>query len=398
MAMRARLRSVGTTRPVSSCERKLAERPVCLPSSTSPIDFFRRRRLMRSPICFSAMNRSVVSVSTWDFCVSSLRTTAGSVIRDSPRVLASLIAPIKTYCYITKVVRAHQTEFHRFGAPQKNLMDVQMSKDTDSVAATPGKVLMSGASGMLGAALRRQLAQRGTPVVQLVRRAPARQNELAWNPAANQAVANPEMLEGFAAAIHLSGASVAGRRWTDAYKRELFTSRVDSTRALSGLLAGLRTPPRTFIVASAIGIYGNRGDELLDESSAAGTGFLADLCCQWEDAARPAREAGIRVVHARFGVVLGRGPGALGKMLPIFRLGMGGRLGSGRQWMSWVSLDDAIAAILFALDRPELTGSVNVVSPNPVTNAEFTRALGKQLHRPAILPAPAFGLKLAFGQ
>jgi hypothetical protein len=277
-------------------------------------------------------------------------------------------------------------------------MIVEMSKDTDSVAAASSKVLISGASGMLGAALRRQLAVRGTPVVQLVRRAPGGQNELAWNPAASPAVANPEPLVGCAAAIHLSGASVAGHRWTEAYKRELATSRVDSTRALARLLAGLRTPLRTLIVASAIGIYGDRGDELLDESSAPGTGFLAGLCQQWEEAARPAREASIRVVHARFGVVLGNGPGALGKMLPVFRLGLGGRLGSGRQWMSWVSLEDAIGAILFAIENQDLTGAINVTAPNPVTNAEFTRALTKQLRRPAILPAPVFALRLALGE
>lgn len=277
-------------------------------------------------------------------------------------------------------------------------MIVQMSKDTDSVAAASSKVLISGASGMLGVALRRQLAERGTPVVQLVRRGPIGENELAWNPAASPAVANPEPLEGCAAAIHLSGASIAGHRWTEVYKRELFSSRVDSTRALAGLLAGLRTPPRTLIVASAIGIYGDRGDELLDESSASGTGFLAGLCQQWEEAARPAREAGIRVVHARFGVVLGNGPGALGKMLPVFRLGLGGRLGSGRQWLSWVSLDDAIGAILFALETPDMTGPVNFTAPNPVTNLEFTKALARHLHRPGILPAPAFALRLALGE
>lgn len=277
-------------------------------------------------------------------------------------------------------------------------MIVQMSKDTDSVAAASSKVLISGASGMLGVPLRRQLAERGTPAVQLVRRAPAGENELAWNPAASPAVANPEPLEGCAAAIHLSGASVAGHRWTEAYKRELFSSRVDSTRALAGLLAGLRTPPRTLIVASAIGIYGDRGDELLDESSAPGKGFLADVCRQWEEAARPAEEAGIRVVQARFGVVLGNGTGALGKVLPLFRLGLGGRLGSGRQWMSWVSLDDAISAILFALDSSELAGPVNVTAPNPVTNAEFTKALARHLHQPAILPAPSFALRIALGE
>lgn len=273
-----------------------------------------------------------------------------------------------------------------------------MSKDVDTVAGSPEKIVLSGASGMLGAALRRCLAQRGLPVLQLVRRAPVEESELRWNPAAGTRVADPEPLEGCSAAIHLSGASVAGHRWTEAYKHQLATSRVDSTRALAGLLAGLRRPPHTLIVASAIGIYGDRGDELLDESSAPGSGFLANLCRQWEDAAGTAVEAGIRVVHMRFGVVLGRGPGALEKMLPIFRLGLGGRLGSGRQWMSWVGLDDTISAILFALENRELVGPVNVTAPNPVTNAEFTRVLAKHLHRPAIVPAPAFALRLAFGQ
>lgn len=277
-------------------------------------------------------------------------------------------------------------------------MSVQMSKDTDSVAVQSNKIVLSGASGMLGAALQSRLVERGTPVLQLVRRTPATSTELTWNPLAQTVMTDPSALEGCSAAIHLSGASVAGHRWTAAYKRELAASRVNSTRALAGLLTGLRRPPRTLIVASAIGIYGDRGDELLDESSPAGSGFLADVCGRWEEAAHAAQEAGIRVVHARFGVVLGRGPGALEKMLPIFRLGMGGKLGSGRQWMSWVSLDDAIAAILFALENANLAGPVNLTAPNPVTNAEFTQALARQLHRPAILPAPAFALRLAFGQ
>ena len=152
------------------------------------------------------------------------------------------------------------------------------------------------------------------------------------------------------------------------------------------------------VVASAVGIYGDRGDEVVNESSAPGGGFLADLCGQWEEAARPAKNAGIRVVHARFGVVLGRGPGALGKMLPVFRAGLGGRLGSGKQWMSWVSLEDVVAAIEFVLETPALVGPVNVTSPHPATNAEFTRALARQLHRPAMLPAPAFALRLALGE
>jgi uncharacterized protein len=260
------------------------------------------------------------------------------------------------------------------------------------------RILLSGASGLLGTALRLALEGRGNGGLQLVRREPAGGGELQWNPAAVTPVADSRPLEGLEAAIHLSGASVAAHRWTHAWKREMWTSRVESTRALVGVLAELRQPPKTLLAASAIGIYGNRGDELLDERAAPGKGFLADLCQEWEAAARPAVGAGIRVVHLRLGVVLGRRAGALGKMLPLFRLGLGGRLGSGRQWMSWIGLEDTVRAILFAMDTPALHGPVNLTAPQPVTNAEFTRALGKALQRPAILPAPAFALRLALGE
>lgn len=251
---------------------------------------------------------------------------------------------------------------------------------------------------MLGAALRRALTARAMPVFQLVRRAPAADTQLQWNPSLSSPIGDPAALEGCLAAIHLSGASVAGKRWTAAYRREMADSRVNSTRALAKLLGGLRQPPRTLLVASAVGIYGNRGDELLDETSPAGSGFLADVCRQWEAAAQPAAKAGIRVVHLRFGVVLGPGHGALEHMLPLFRMGLGGRLGNGQQWMSWISLTDAVAAVLFALETPALAGPVNLTAPQPVTNAEFTRTLAGQLRRPAFLPAPAFALRLALGQ
>lgn len=251
---------------------------------------------------------------------------------------------------------------------------------------------------MLGNALRRALAARGTPTIQLIRRSKPAEGQLLWNPASEKPFEYPEALEGVAAAVHLSGASVASHRWTDAYKQEMTSSRVDSTRRLATVLAALRKPPRVFLVASAIGIYGNRGDELLNESSPPGKNFLAEVCRQWEAAAEPAVQAGIRVLNLRFGVVLGSGEGAVQQMLPPFRAGLGARLGSGRQWMSWVSLTDAVAAILFAIDRAELSGAVNVTSPNPVTNTEFTRALGRQLHRPAFLAVPAFALRIMFGQ
>jgi uncharacterized protein (TIGR01777 family) len=260
-------------------------------------------------------------------------------------------------------------------------------------------ILLSGASGLIGEALSKAFADRGLPVQRLVRHRPASSDQIQWNPAATPAVqSDAEKLEGLGAAIHLSGANLADHRWTAAYKDEIRQSRVHSTRVLAETLARLKQPPKALLVASATGIYGDRRDEVLDEDSAPGTGFIADLCRDWESAANPARDAGIRVVHLRFGVVLTPGEGALGRMTPIFRLGLGGRLGSGRQWMSWISLSDAVAAILFILDSPALAGPVNFSSPHPVTNADFTRALARALHRPAILPVPAFALRLAMGE
>jgi len=258
--------------------------------------------------------------------------------------------------------------------------------------------LLSGGSGMLGTALKRALAARQTPLLQLVRSTNPAPGQLTWDPNAVPAIPDRERLEGLDAAIHLSGASVAGHLWTPAYKREMGLSRVQSTNALATTLAALRNPPKVLLVASAIGIYGDRGDGMLDEGALPGKGFLADLCVEWEAAARPAQDAGMRVVHARFGVVLDRHSGALAKMLPLFRLGLGGRLGSGRQWMSWVGLPDVVSAVLFALDTPEIQGPMNVTGPAPVTNAEFARVLGRVLHRPAILPAPAVALRIALGQ
>jgi uncharacterized protein (TIGR01777 family) len=251
---------------------------------------------------------------------------------------------------------------------------------------------------MLGSALRQALAERGDPTVQLVRRDPGSSGELRWDPSARKPVADSRPLEGIGAAIHLSGASVAGHRWTDAYKREMVASRVESTQTLASVLSSLRQPPLSLVTASAAGFYGDRGDERLDERSSPGSGFLADLCRDWEAASRPAVVAGIRVVHPRLGVVLGARAGALAKMLPLFRLGLGGPLGSGRQWMSWISLQDAVAALLFLVDTPALSGPVNLTAPLPVTNSEFTQALSRAVHRPAVLPAPAFALRLALGQ
>jgi hypothetical protein len=250
---------------------------------------------------------------------------------------------------------------------------------------------------MLGAALRQAFVDRHESVLQLVRRSAAA-NQLQWNPASRPAFAQAEALEGLLAAIHLSGANVAARRWSPAYKREMTTSRVTSTQALAETLAALTHPPKVLLVASATGFYGDRGEELLDETSAAGSGFLSELCQQWEAAARPAAKAGIRVVQLRFGVILGPGEGALSRMAPLFRLGLGGPLGTGRQWMSWISLRDTVAAILFALETASLAGPVNLTAPNPVTNQTFTDILARQLQQPAWLRAPAFALRLGLGQ
>lgn len=251
---------------------------------------------------------------------------------------------------------------------------------------------------MLGAALRQSLSARGATLLQLLRRAPELPNQFQWNPASSSELSPLEAFEGLTAAIHLSGANLADRRWSHAYKREIVESRVDTTRAIATALARLRRPPAMFLVASAVGIYGSRGDELLDETSQPGSGFVAGLCQQWEAAAEPAAAAGIRVIHMRFGMVLGSAEGALARFLPFFRLGLGGRVGAGRQYMSWISLPDAVGGVEFLLQHPDAQGPYNFTSPNPVTNAQFTRLLATQLHRPAFFAVPRFAARLAFGE
>lgn len=263
---------------------------------------------------------------------------------------------------------------------------------------TARRILVSGGSGLIGSAVQEAGHERGWEVHTLVRRhRDAHGNAIYWNPGdANRGVPLAA-LEGFDAIIHLSGANV-GRRWNREYRNTIVASRVRSTEALCDALGKVRARPAIMLCASAVGIYGDRGDQVLTEESAPGTGFLADTCKAWEAAARRASDAGIRIVHLRLGVVLSSKGGALGKMLPVFRLGMGGRLGSGRQWMSWITLRDAIRAMLFLIDRPDLAGAFNLTGPQPVTNAEFTQALAHAVHRPALFPAPASVLKLAFGE
>jgi uncharacterized protein len=256
------------------------------------------------------------------------------------------------------------------------------------------KVAIAGASGFIGSALVPALAAEGHDVVQLVRREPQGAGEIAWDPGAGTLDAGG--LTGVEAIVCLSGATL-NRRWTEARKREIVGSRTGPATLLARTAASLDPVPRVFLCASGVGAYGLRGDEILTEESARGSGFLADVVRDWEAAAEPARKAGVRVVNFRHGIVLGRGGGALEQMLLPFKLGLGGRIGSGKQWWSWVHMDDLVAAYSFAL-RSDLADAVNLVSPNPVTNEQFTRALGDALRRPTLLPAPTLALKLRFGR
>ncbi|PIQ81523.1 MAG: TIGR01777 family protein [Candidatus Omnitrophica bacterium CG11_big_fil_rev_8_21_14_0_20_64_10] len=257
------------------------------------------------------------------------------------------------------------------------------------------RILISGSSGMIGRALQAALKSAGHAVTRLVRSGGG-PDTLLWNP--DGPALEPEPFEGFDAVIHLAGDPIAEGRWTPAKKERIRTSRVRGTRLLCGTLARLKRPPRTLLCASAIGIYGNRGEEPIRETAGRGNGFLAEVGEQWEEATAPAQRKGIRTALLRTGIVLSAEGGALAKMLPPFRLGLGGPIGSGRQFMSWITLTDEVGAILHILNHPELRGPVNLTAPHPVTNAEFTKALGRVLHRPAIFPVPAPMLKLMFGE
>ncbi len=259
------------------------------------------------------------------------------------------------------------------------------------------RIVISGASGLVGSALVPSLTTEGHEVVRLVRRPPAAaENAVQWDPAGSGLDATP--IEGAGAAIHLAGENIAGARWSPAVKQRIRESRVSGTRRLAEALAGMKRPPGVLVCASAVGFYGDRGDERLTEESAPGRGFLADVCRDWEAAAAPAAAAGIRVVNLRFGMILSPAGGALGKMLTPFRLGLGGRLGSGRQYMSWIAIDDAVSVIHHAMSHQNLSGPVNTVSPGPVTNREFTESMGRVLHRPTIFPVPALAARLVFGE
>lgn len=259
------------------------------------------------------------------------------------------------------------------------------------------KVLISGASGLVGAALTESLRSEAHTVAHLVRPdGAALAGDIRWDPASG--FINLDAMEAADAVVNLNGASIGGGRWTPTRKKLLHTSRVDSTRFLAESLARLKQKPRVLVSASAVGYYGNRGDEIVTESSASGNDFLAKLCRDWEAEALRAQSSGIRTVLARFGIILSAKSGALTQMLTPFKLGLGGRLGSGKQWMSWVALDDVVEILRAALSNEQVSGPVNVVAPNPVQNSEFTRVLAGVLHRPAIFPAPAFALRVALGE
>ena len=257
-------------------------------------------------------------------------------------------------------------------------------------------MIVAGSSGYIGTALVDALRRDGHEVVRLVRRAPAGPDEVRWHPHAGEL--DKGCLSGVDVAVNLAGAGVGDKRWTAAYKREIVASRVEPTATLAHALAAAGGGPGTLLNASAIGFYGNRGSEVLDESAPAGDGYFPDVCRAWEAATRTAEDAGVRVCHLRTGLVVGPGGGLLKRMVPLFRAGLGGRLGSGRQYQSWISLADTVGAIRFLAGRADIAGPVNLTAPEPVTNAELTRALAEALHRPAVLPAPGFGLRMVLGE
>ncbi len=263
---------------------------------------------------------------------------------------------------------------------------------TAATDCPPRRIAISGAGGLIGHRLSQVLEARGDTVVPLVRPGSRRQG-IAWDP---EGSLEPSALDGIDAVVHLAGESIAGY-WSEAKKKRIADSRRWGTWSIAGAVAASEPAPR-LICASAIGFYGDRGDTVLDESAEPGKGFLASVCELWEDAVEPMKEKGLPTTHLRFGVVLSTDGGALAQMLTPFKLGLGGRVGSGRQWMSWIHLEDAVAAICLALDDADLNGPINVVAPNPARNRDFTQSLGEALHRPTWIPVPSIAVKTALGE
>ena len=255
-------------------------------------------------------------------------------------------------------------------------------------------VAIAGASGFIGSALTRHLTTQGH-VVRRIGRASSRGADFQWD--LDTGRLDPAALDGADAVVNFTGATIA-QRWTSDHKRAILASRLRSTEILAKTMAAVRTPPGVFLSTSAIGVYGSRGDEPIDERSRPGTGFLADVVQQWEKAAVPAQDAGVRLVHPRMGLVMHPDGGVLAKLVPVFNLGGGGRIAKGTQWMSWIGLHDLLRALVFLIETPALSGAVNVTAPNPVTNADFSHTLGDVLHRPAIATVPEFAVKLMFGE
>jgi uncharacterized protein (TIGR01777 family) len=260
------------------------------------------------------------------------------------------------------------------------------------------QVVLTGASGLIGSALARSLGRDGHDVVRLVRRPPRSAQERQWDPAAR--TLDPQHLAGADAVVHLAGAGIGDKRWTDDYKRLVRDSRVDGTTTVATAIAQLppEQRPHVLVSASAVGYYGDTGDEAVDESAGPGEGFLAEVVRAWEAATDPARQAGIRVVHPRTGIVLSGHGGALGKVLPLFKLGLGGQLGNGRQWFSWIALPDHIAALRLLLERDDIDGPINLTAPEPVRNRDYTKAIARAVRRPALARVPAVALRAALGE
>lgn len=258
------------------------------------------------------------------------------------------------------------------------------------------RVLVTGASGLIGSALQKRFAEKGWESLLATRHEPKIPNEIQWS--IEDGFPDASKLEGIDAVVHLAGESVNGLRWTDEKKKAIKESRVRGTHNLVAALSKLKSRPKVLVSASAIGFYGERGDEEITESSASGTGFLADVSKEWESEARRAEDAGIRTVLLRTGIVLSKDGGALGTMLTPFKLGVGGTIGSGKQWMSWISLDDHVRVIEFVIENENIRGAVNAVSPHPVRNEEFTKAMGDVLYRPTFLPLPEFVVSMALGE